>query len=204
MNVFDIIGITILVLLAVKGFIKGLIAEVLGVASVILSIVVAVTFLEPFSKFLVHHAQFLPKMFVPLASFLVLLIGTYIAGQLTIKLLTHMVESLSLGIVNRVLGGIIGFFKGAILISLVVFLFSFILTNKTYDNLIKKNISLRICEPILPATYKAIKNKSFPLKSPEGIRKWLKQIEPLKKKAIEEGTEAVKEKVLDKGLGGNE
>lgn len=195
MSVLDIVAITIIGFLAFKGFMKGLIAEVLGVASVILSIIVAVTFVEPFAKILVKHASFLPGVFVPIASFLILLIGTYIGGILVIKFLTHMAETLALGMVNRILGGAIGALKGVLIVSLIAFLFSFILPKKTFNKLLKDDPVVAFCEPVVPATYKMINKKEFPLKSPENIRKWLRKIKGVQEKVIEEGSKAVKEKV---------
>lgn len=195
MNVFDIIAITIIGFLAIKGLLRGLIAEVLGVASVILSVVIAVIFVEPFSKFLIQSANFIPKVFVPIVAFLVLLFGTYIIGILIIKFLTHMAESMALGLPNRILGSFVGLFKGVIIVSLIVFIFSFILPRKAYNRFVHQSMVVRFCEPILPETYRFIKNKEFPLKSPDNIRKWLRGIKGVQKKVINEETKAIKEKV---------
>jgi membrane protein required for colicin V production len=195
MNVLDIVAITIIGFLVFKGFMKGLIAEVLGVASVILSVVVAVTFVEPFAKILVKNVSFLPGIFVPIVSFLILLIGTYVIGILIIKFLTHMAETMALGMVNRILGAGIGLFKGVLIVSLVIFLFSFVLPENTYKKMVKEDPIVAFCEPVVPATYRMIKKKEFPMKSPKNIRKWLRKIEGVQKKVVEESTKAVKEKV---------
>lgn len=160
-----------------KGILKGLIAEVLGMASVILSIAVAFLYFESFSKILNDYLSFIPYYLLPLVSLILLMALVYFSGILAIKLLTKMVDSLSLGWVNRILGGMVGFLKGALFVSLIILILSFVLPQPLYESIKRQHLAVRWFEPILPEIYKILNKKEFRFASPEYIKEWYQKME---------------------------
>ncbi|MCK5075405.1 MAG: CvpA family protein [Calditrichia bacterium] len=188
----------------IKGLLKGLIAEVLGMASVILSVIIGLIFFESFAKTLNKFITFIPYYLLPLVSLLVLLAVSYISGILIIKLLTKMVDSLSLSWLNRLLGGCIGFLKGALFVSLIILILSFVLPKPLYSDVKKKHIAVNWFEPILPEIYEIIKQKDFKLTSPDAIKKWYKEMDKKSQEIFDEkinGNKMEENKENDDGTG---
>ena len=169
-----------------KGLLKGLIAEVLGMASVVFSIVVSLLYFESFSKIINKFISFIPYYVLPLVSLLVLLAAAYFSCLLVIKLLTKMVDSLSLTWLNRILGGGIGFLKGALFISLIILVLSFVLPKSVFNDVKKKHVAVKWFGPILPEIYKVLNQEDFKLTSPEAIKKWYEEFDEKSQKMFKD------------------
>ncbi len=121
MNYLDIILCIPLAWGLYKGFRKGLVLQIVTLFSLLGAIWVAVNF----SDFITHFIQqkfgwkgrYLPVIsFVSL--FIAVLAGVYAIG----KLLERSVDEADLGPINKMAGAFFGFFKFALIISIVIFM----------------------------------------------------------------------------------
>ena len=121
MNTFDII-ITILLLFGfVRGLMKGLFVEVASLAALVAGVYGAIHFSHFIGDWLKNSVDWDEK-YISLAAFA----GTFIIILLVIslagKLLTKIADFASLGILNKLLGGVFGALKIGLILS-VVFIF---------------------------------------------------------------------------------
>ena len=109
MNYIDIVILLFLLYGAFRGFSKGLIIEVATLAGLILGVFIAIRY-SPFTEgilkdFLNITSRYLS--YIALAvTFLLVVIAVYLLG----KMLTRLVDIISLGLVNKLLGGIAKYF----------------------------------------------------------------------------------------------
>ena len=110
MNYIDIIILLFLLFGAFRGFSKGLIIEVATLAGLILGVFIAIRY-SPYTEGLLRDFLNLSSRYlsyIALAiTFLLVVIGVYLIG----KMLTRLVDIISLGLVNKLLGAILGMAK---------------------------------------------------------------------------------------------
>ncbi|TQD40542.1 CvpA family protein [Haloflavibacter putidus] len=119
MNVIDIILIVLLTFGLIRGFIKGFIIEVASLIAIIAGIYGAIYFSHLMVGWLAGNLDWQTDNIRLLAyalTFLLIVIGILILG----KLLTKFANVLALGIVNRILGGIFGVVKVALVCSTLI------------------------------------------------------------------------------------
>ena len=110
MNYIDIVILLFLLYGAFRGFSKGLIIEVATLAGLILGVFIAIRY-SPFTEgilkdFLNITSRYLS--YIALAvTFLLVVIVVYLLG----KMLTRLVDIISLGLVNKLLGTLLGIAK---------------------------------------------------------------------------------------------
>ncbi len=123
MNYIDIALLIILILFTVRGFIRGAVSELSGFFSLVLGLFIARSYSASLRPFL---SAYVPIDFVAIASFLLMLIGTYILVIIVMHLLTPLFSHPILGKINGILGTFVGAFKGVFLCMILVYLASFI------------------------------------------------------------------------------
>lgn len=115
MNYIDIVILLFLLYGAFRGFSKGLIIEVATLAGLILGVFIAIRY-SPFTEgilkdFLNITSRYLS--YIALAvTFLLVVIVVYLLG----KMLTRLVNIISLGLVNKLLGTLLGIAKYFIMV----------------------------------------------------------------------------------------
>ena len=119
MNYIDIVILLFLLYGAFRGFSKGLIIEVATLAGLILGVFIAIRyspFTEGISKdFLNITSRYLS--YIALAvTFLLVVIVVYLLG----KMLTRLVNIISLGLVNKLLGTLLGIAKYFIMVCVLL------------------------------------------------------------------------------------
>ncbi len=120
MNVVDIaFGLFILVL-AIRGLIRGLIKEIFGIGALIGGVIVSNTFGKQFGTTIYHHLTVSPVVAYTF-SFFVIFIIFYLVLLLIGYILSNMIKAIQLGWLDRLLGLIFGGFKGLLLIAVLVF-----------------------------------------------------------------------------------
>lgn len=155
MNTFDIIIAALLLFGFVRGIMKGLFVEVASLVALVGGVYGAIHFSEFVGSYLKEIVSWDEK-YVSLAAFA----GTFLIIIITIallgKLLTKMADFASLGIINKILGGIFGTLKIGLILSVV-----FIFFNKMNDTIpfIKQET---LQESILYAPVKTIAPTIFP------------------------------------------
>jgi membrane protein required for colicin V production len=122
MNTIDIIIGIILLVGAVNGFMKGLFVEVTTLVGLVLGIYGAIHFsyfLSDFLKSSVTWDESMIQLVSFAGTFLIILIALVLLG----KAMTKIAETLALGFFNKIIGGIFGFLKYALILSIVLLVY---------------------------------------------------------------------------------
>lgn len=122
MNTLDLILLVPVALGFVFGLFKGLIKELASLAAIVLGIYGAKFFAPSLSVSLVNKLGFSPKTSLPLA-YLLLFILIAIILLLLAKMLDKMFDSVSLGGLNKFLGGLFAALKYALIVSVLLNVF---------------------------------------------------------------------------------
>ncbi|MBR9999827.1 MAG: CvpA family protein [Cyclobacteriaceae bacterium] len=121
MHTLDIIFLALLLLGAYLGFKRGLLMELIGFAALILAIFGAFKLLHSGVEFL---NEYLPEHgnIVPFIAFIVIFIGIILLINILGQLVKRMMDLTILGAFDSVAGAILGIFKWAFLVSVVLWL----------------------------------------------------------------------------------
>lgn len=120
MTTFDYVVIIIVAVSIIYGLSRGVIKEVLSILGWVAAFIVA----NRFSGLLV---PFMPNS-IPtndlkaLAAVIVLFIGTLFIIGMVVSLLSKAISTVGLGWLNNVLGAIFGFFRGFLIVGVIVYL----------------------------------------------------------------------------------
>jgi membrane protein required for colicin V production len=122
MNYIDIILGILLIIAAVRGFMKGFVIELASLAALILGIWGAIHFSHLTAGFLTGTFNWNPES-IGLVAFLITLLLIVVVVHILGKLLTKVVEAMALGLLNHLAGMLFGVFKTALILSVVLLLF---------------------------------------------------------------------------------
>jgi membrane protein required for colicin V production len=157
MNYLDIISALLLAWFAFNGYRKGLIVEVASLAALILGVYAALYFSDITADFLVEYFSMSTKYLSIIAfilTFLMVVITVVFVGRIVEK----FVDLLLLGFLNKLTGAVFGLLKGALIISLLIWVFNYfdpdqkLITQQTRtETMLFKHI-----EQIAPAIYNRI------------------------------------------------
>jgi membrane protein required for colicin V production len=121
MNYLDIIIFCILALLVFNGIRKGFILSLASLIALVLGIWAAIHFSGFMNNFL--HKTFNPTgTWLTILSFALTFLLVVIGVIIVAKLLEKVVKTVGLGIPNRVIGGLFGFAKGILGVSVLLFI----------------------------------------------------------------------------------
>ncbi|MDF1517971.1 MAG: CvpA family protein [Lutibacter sp.] len=123
MNTFDIIIAGLLLFGFIRGLFKGLFLEVASFIALIAGIYGAIHF-SYFIKDLLAPRVSWEEKYITLVSFAITFIVIVVAITLIGKLFTKIADFASLGILNKLLGGIFGTLKIGFLLSVILLIFS--------------------------------------------------------------------------------
>jgi len=121
-----------------KGLWKGLVAELAALASLFVGLFVALKFSGVVGSLLQGHVAN-PK-YVSIVAFAVTFIGVVVGIILLAKVFTKLADASGLGIMNRILGGLFGFMKMVLILSVSLNFFlklnstNALATQKTLDD----------------------------------------------------------------------
>ena len=174
MNVFDIVIVVILLFAFVRGIMKGLFAEVASLVAIVAGVFVAI-----------HYAHHLEYYFVNSKSItwsaetsrIVSFALTFLAVVILIifigKILTKLADITSLGMLNKLLGGIFAVLKVALILSVIFTFFGRInntipfLKQKTLDESILYGTVKQIAPALFPSIIKEDKNGKTTIELPK-------------------------------------
>ncbi len=122
MNYIDIILVILLLLAAINGFKKGLIAEVASLAALILGIWGAIEFSYITSDFLVENFDLHTKH-LNIISFVVTFIVIVILVHIVGNTINKLAETVMLGFVNKLAGLVFGVLRSALILSIILVVF---------------------------------------------------------------------------------
>ena len=121
MNTFDIIIAALLLFGFVRGLMKGLFVEVASLVALVAGVYGAIHFSYFIGEWLKDTVDWDEK-YVSLASFAATFVVIIVIIALLGKILTKIADFASLGILNKILGGVFGALKIGLILS-VIFIF---------------------------------------------------------------------------------
>jgi membrane protein required for colicin V production len=167
MNIFDIIIAALLIFGFVRGIMKGLFVEVASLVALIAGVYGAIHFSYFIGDFLKESVSW-SEEYISLAAFA----GTFIVIIIVIsflgKILTKLANFASLGIINKILGGVFGTLKIGLILSVV-----FIFFGKMNDsipfiekNTLEESILYQPLKKVAPTIFPSIIKGEDDLKNP--------------------------------------
>jgi membrane protein required for colicin V production len=167
MNIFDIIIAALLLFGFVRGVMKGLFVEVASLVALIAGVYGAIHFSYFIGDFLKESVSW-SEEYVSLAAFAGTFIIIIIAIAFLGKILTKLADFASLGVINKILGGVFGALKIGLILSVVFIFFGKI--NDTIPFIEKKTMEESILyEPVkkvAPTIFPSIIKGEEDLKNP--------------------------------------
>ena len=156
MNYFDIIIICLLTFGFIKGFIKGFFNEVFSFLGFFIGLIGSTIFSEDLSKIASSFIEIDIKI-LNIISFITLFILITILFSIIGKSLTKLIKFASLGMINRILGGVFSLSKYLVIFSFFVLVINYlnnllgitIIPKSTLDDSVIFNILLSIADSIL-------------------------------------------------------
>jgi len=184
MNWIDLIIVVLLILALVNGFINGFVKEVASLAALILGIWGAIRF-STFTAAKLYEWFDMTGQYVGLIAFLVtfgiIVVAIHFIGIVADKL----IDAVSLGFLNRILGIVFGVFKSVLILSVIFSVFNVIdarrpfLPKATIENSIFYNPISDIAPALFPVIGEGNFKQSFdrfkkkpdpvPEENPEGV-----------------------------------
>jgi membrane protein required for colicin V production len=160
---FDVIFVLIFSWAAFSGFSKGFIMQIVTLTAWILGIYCAIKF-SGFISVFIHDKFITGSDYLPIiifaATFLFIAILIYFIG----KIIEHLIESLALGLVNRLLGLLFSIVKYAFLVSVVLVILNavnqkvrFLPEKKLAESHLYKPLSL-----LIPSLFPQFANRILP------------------------------------------
>ncbi len=123
MNIFDIIIAALLLFGFIRGFLRGLFVEVASLVALIAGIYGAIHFSDFVGNFLASRVSWEERC-IAIISFAITFVIIVITIALIGKLFTKIADFASLGILNKITGGIFGTLKFGLILSVVLLVFS--------------------------------------------------------------------------------
>ncbi len=166
MNTIDIVIGIILLVGAVNGFMKGLFVEVTTLVGLVLGIYGAIHFsyfLSDFLKSSVSWDESMIQLVSFAGTFLIILIVLVLLG----KTMTKIAETLALGFFNKLVGGIFGLLKYALVLSIVLLVYDeinaslrFVEKEKTKSSILYEPVK-NLAPTLFPKIVKVERKKKF-------------------------------------------
>lgn len=118
MSILDIIILVILIIAAVRGFKRGLVVEVLGIASIFIAAYAAYYLTPPLAGWVKWNFSYKEELFFVLIFIAFMLSIGYIA-----RLISKLFDTIGLGVGDKIGGGIIAVLKYIIILSVALAVF---------------------------------------------------------------------------------
>lgn len=120
MNWLDILIVLPLVAGLIRGFMRGFVSEIIAIMVVILGVLGTRWSAPYFSSWIMQQFAW-TKEVCDVVAYVLIFLGIAVVLTLLAKLLTRFLRSVHLGWANRLLGGILGTLKFALIVLIVVF-----------------------------------------------------------------------------------
>src|ERR1700685_2166190 len=146
MNTFDIIIIVLLLIGAVRGFMKGFVYEIATLGSLFLGMFVAFKLaylVQPTLRKIGNMDAHLLAVLSFILMFLIVIVGMYFLA----KLFTSLIDKAGLGVFNKLMGALFGILKFAFIISILIYFFNHFNEKHHYVSQEKKTSS-KLYQPI--------------------------------------------------------
>lgn len=156
-NIFDIVIIILLALGAVSGFKKGLITSAAGLLALLLGVWGGLKFSYIIGNWLADHTEFSERT-IAIISFIVIFIVIVSLVNMVGKGLSKLVESIDLGMWDKVFGIAFGIIKAAFILSVLIAIINaynplnFAIKTETKE----KSLFYKPIAPIAPKIFKQL------------------------------------------------
>lgn len=109
----DVAGIIIILVFFIRGYIKGLVLAIFSVVAILLGVLCALKLSQSFASWLLANG-YASTPWAQVVSYIVLFIGVVLLVRLIGKMTEKALEGMLLGTVNKLLGGLLYAFLGAV------------------------------------------------------------------------------------------
>ena len=110
----DVIGVTLLIIFFIRGYMKGIIVAAFSVLAILLGALCALKLSHLFATWLLEKG-WVTSGWAQLLSYIVLFIGVMLLVRLIGKAIQSSLEAVMLGLVNKIIGGLLYAFVTAVL-----------------------------------------------------------------------------------------
>ncbi len=172
MNYFDIIFAIPLVWITYKGFSKGLVIELASLIALLLGIYVSIHF-SYYTQDILTDKLNVESKYISLISFVATFAIVIVVVFLLGKALEKVINLLQLGVINKLIGALFGFFKAAFILSVLIFLLNKIdeeqnlVSKETRDSSFLFNPISSIAPAVFPKLKMSELNKMIPSIKPD-------------------------------------
>ena len=146
MNILDIIILICLIPAVIHGLRKGLISQVISIASLIIGVWASVKFADLASQWLAKYIT-IPEQTLKITSFILIMIAVFVVLGLLGKLLEATLKLVTLGWINRLAGMCFSLAKSLLILGLLAMGFSSL--NSTLELVKPEYIEGSVLYPIL-------------------------------------------------------
>jgi membrane protein required for colicin V production len=117
----DIIGLTLIIIFFIRGYMKGIIVAVFSMLAVLLGIILSLKFSAKVSGFLLER-HIVSSSWAPLISYLILFLIVFLLVRLLSKALDSITKAATLGWLNGFVGGLTYAFMAALVWSSILWM----------------------------------------------------------------------------------
>ena len=132
MSYFDIFVFVLIALYTIRGIYRGFINELVIILSVATAFVFAFAYLDFVVKFVNTYISFIPLYVIRILTFIIAFSAIHITLRIVGSLLNKMIKMVFMQPMNRFIGGLLGFFKGSLTLSILILFVSVL----PYSNII--------------------------------------------------------------------
>lgn len=121
MNLVDLIIVVILIVAAIRGFIKGFFVEFASIAALVLGVLAAMTFSVYVRDWISGYVSWRPDS-IRVVAFLLVFIAVVVLVHLIANIMEKFVRAIALGLISRLAGFVFGFIKMAFILSFFMYI----------------------------------------------------------------------------------
>ena len=168
MTIIDWLIIGVVLLFAIIGYFKGLVATVLSLVGTLLAFFISFRFFKPLGDWLSSHFGWTtgPVHFIVfIISYLILFIGVQLIFKLINRALRIITELPIISLANRILGMAFGIIQGVLVAVVLLFVLSKFplnsyLTTATDNSFLapKLQVAVVLAKPFIPSAIQAVKS----------------------------------------------
>jgi membrane protein required for colicin V production len=170
MAIIDIILGALILYGLIKGLSKGFFVEVTSLLALLVGVYGAVHFSNYAAEFLSNRFEWGEKT-INITAFAITFVAIVFAISLAGKALTKLADFAALGVLNKLLGGLFGGLKIALILSILVLIFNTL--NKTIpfvsDEEIESSLLYNPVKSLAPMIFPNFINEDTPLTLPDGL-----------------------------------
>lgn len=161
-NILDIIFLVPLLLFAYNGFKKGIIVEITSLAALILGMYFAFYF-SGFAADILKKWFSIDEGYLAAIAFMVTLLVVVIVVISVGKIVQKFVDILLLGFFDKLAGAVFGLLKGALVLSILIFIINYFNDSRTVfkKETCEKSLFYSPIESIAPKLYSWVQTTSF-------------------------------------------